>query len=302
MKYVGIFLLITGWVLPFGPYLNAQTPLEADEKLVSTAWLAEHLSDSRLVILHYGMKSAYDLEHIPGARYVTMGEFLVEDEQGLRNELPDEEKLEQALRTLGIRNNSNIIICYEDVNAISRAARLYFTLDYAGLADRVAILDGGLQAWKGEGRPLTDSVAVFEKGDVDIQIREDARILKKEAFANLHQDDVVFVDARPAERYYGTETDTNSPRQGHIEGAVNIPYFKLTGDGGTHLLQPEDELMRLFEEYEIGPETTIIVYCGSGIWASTVYFTAKYLGYKVRMYDGSIQEWGRDESLPVSKR
>jgi len=297
-----MLFLFTGWVFIFCPDLDAQRLPNADNKLVSTEWLAEHLSDSALVILHYGMKSGYEQEHIPGARYVTIWEFLVEDAQGLRNELPEEGKLEQALRALGIQNNSNIVICYEDVNAISRAARLYFTLDYAGLAGRVAILDGGLLAWKEEGRPLTASETVFEKGDVDIQISEDVRILKKEVIENLHSEGVVLVDARPADRYYGTETDTNSPRQGHIEGAVNIPYFKLTGESGTHLLKPEDEIRKLFEEYNIGPETSIHVYCGSGIWASTVYFAARYLGYKVQLYDGSIQEWGGDESLPVSKR
>ena len=302
MKLTGIFLLITGWVFTCGPELNGQSPLQANEMLVSTDWLAEHLSDPQLVILHYGMKSGYDQEHIPGARYVNIWEFLVEDQQGLRNELPGEETLEQALRSLGLQNNSNIVICYEDVNAISRAARLYFTLDYAGLAGRVAILDGGLLAWKAEGRPLSDSEAVFETGDVHIQIREDVRILKEEVFANLHQEGVALVDARPADRYYGAETDTNSPRQGHIEGAVNIPYFKLTGESGIQLLQPEDELRNLFEAYNIEPETTLIVYCGSGIWASTVYFAAKLLGWDVRMYDGSIQEWGQDESLPISQR
>jgi thiosulfate/3-mercaptopyruvate sulfurtransferase len=302
MSLKGIFILIAGWAFTLGPGLNAQTQPKIDSMLVSTEWLSEHLSDPQLVILHYGMKSAYDLEHIPGARYVNIWEFLPEDEQGLRNELPEEGKLEEALRSLGIRNHSSIIICYEDINAISRAARLYLTLDYAGLADRVAMLDGGLQAWKEEGRPLSASETIFEMGDVDVQTREEVRMQKKEVFANLHQEDVVLVDARPADRYYGAERDSNSPRQGHIEGAVNIPYFKFTGESGTHLLQPEEELCKLFEEYNIGPETTIIAYCGSGIWASTVYFAARYLGYNVRLYDGSIQEWGRDESLPMSKR
>ena len=302
MKLKGIFILIAGWAFTLGPGLHAQTQPGIDSMLVSTEWLSEHLSDPQLVILHYGMKSSYDQEHIPGARYVTIWEFLAEDEQGLRNELPEEGKLEQALRSLGIHNHSNIVICYEDVNAISRAARLYFTLEYAGLAVRVAMLDGGLQAWKEEGRPLTAGEAVFETGNVEIQIKEDVRILKKEVFVNLHLEGVVLVDARPADRYYGAETDTNTPRQGHIEGAVNMPYFKFTGEGGSHLLQPEDELRKLFGDYNIGPETTLIVYCGSGIWASTVYVAARHLGYKVRLYDGSIQEWGRDDSLPVSKR
>jgi len=301
MKINRLYILLTVWAFTYGPDLHSQTPHSIDEMLVSTEWLAEQLSDSTLVILHFGMKSAYDQEHIPGARYVSIQEFMEEDEQGLRHELPEEAQIEKALRSLGIHNNSNIIICYEDVNAISRAARFYFTLDYAGLTDRVAILDGGLVAWKEESRPLSASEPVFAPGDVDIQMKEDVRILKKEVLANLHTDGVVIVDARPAERYYGTETDTNSPRQGHIEGAVSIPYFKLTGEGGSHLLKPEDELRKLFEEYKVQPETKIIVYCGSGIWASTVYFTAKYLGYNVQLYDGSLQEWGLDETLPISK-
>lgn len=300
MKINWLYMLLSAWIFTAAPVLHARAQQKIDEILVSTDWLAEHLSDSSLVILHYGMKSAYDQEHIPGARYVSIWEFLVEDEQGIRNELPRERQLEQALRALGIHNNSTIIICYEDVNAISRAARLYFTLDYAGLSDRVAMLDGGLVAWKEEGRPLTATEAVFETGDVTIQIKEDVRILKKEVLENLHTDGVVIVDARPAERYYGTETDTNSPRQGHIEGAVSIPYFSLTGEGGSHLLKPEDELRKLFEEYKVQPETKIIVYCGSGIWASPVYFAAKYLGYTVQLYDGSIEEWGQDSSLPIS--
>ncbi len=300
MRKPGLLLIILGLVFTSGTGLLSQVMDEGTGMLVSTAWLEEHLADSLLVVLHYGMKTGFEKEHIPGARYVNIGEFLVEDEQGLRNELPEKDSLERALRALGIHNHSYMVICYDDVNAIPRAARLYFTLDYAGLAERVAMLDGGLKAWKEEGRPLTDDVEDFTTGDVVIQPREAVRAQKSEVLNDLHTEGVVIVDARPSDRYYGSYTDTNTPRQGHIEGAVNIPYFKMNAEEGSHVLRSEDELRSLFGGYKIQDTTSVIVYCGSGIWASSVYFAARYLGYKVQLYDGSIQEWGNDPSLPIS--
>jgi thiosulfate/3-mercaptopyruvate sulfurtransferase len=269
---------------------------------VSTDWLEENLGDSLLLVLHYGMKTEYEKEHIPGARYASIWELLVENEEGIRHEFPDKPTIEQTLRSWGINNNSKIIICYEDGNAIPMASRLFLTLDYAGLGGRVAVLNGGLKAWKEEGRPLTKSVAAYEPGHVQIQLKEKILVHKEEVLEALHKDSVVIVDARPAERYYGTENDQNSGRQGHIEGAVNIPYFKLTGDDAPHFFKPEDEIRRLFEDRNIRAGSTIITYCGTGIWASPVYFVARLLGYPVRFYDGSFQEWARDESLPISKK
>jgi thiosulfate/3-mercaptopyruvate sulfurtransferase len=296
-----LFLLISGLVITIATDLTSQTPLRVDDMIVATDWLEEHLSDSLLVILYNGMKTEYEKEHIPGARYISIFDLLVENEQGIRHELPDEQTIEQVLRSYGINDNSTIIICYEDENAIPWATRLFLTLDYAGLGDQVAILNGGLKAWKDEGRSLTMDVTAFKEGNIDVRIREEVLVYKDEVLANLHNDSVIIVDARPPERYYGTEPDPNSSRSGHIEGAVNIPSFSLKNDDQPYLFKPRDELQSLFTDRQIQAGTTLITYCGLGIWASPVYFAARLLGYSVRFYDGSFQEWGSDESLPISK-
>lgn len=302
MKRNRLFLLISGLLFTAGPDLISQEHQGVDEMLVSTDWLAEHLSDSLLVILHNGMKTEYEKEHIPGARYISIWDLLVENEQGVRHELPDQQKIEQVLRSYGINNNSTIIICYENGNAIPWAGRLFLTLDYAGLSDQVAFLNGGLKAWKDEERPLNQNVSAFKEGDIDVRIRDEVLVYKNDVLANLHNEGVILVDARPPEQYYGTELDHDSTRLGHIEGATNIPFFSVKNEDHPYLFKSKDELRRLFEDHQIQPGDTIITYCGSGIWASPVYFVARLLGYPVRFYDGSFQEWARDESLPISKR
>ena len=280
--------------------LSAQTHQQMPGLLVSTDYLAEQLGDSSLVLLHYGMKSEYRKEHIPGARYADIWEFLREDDQGIRNEIPDEQELQKALESLGIQRHSNIVIYYEDRNAIPRAARLFYTLEYAGFAGRVAMLQGGLLSWKEEQRPLSSKKPDFEEGDVNLSLNENVRASKEDVISGLDQENTIVVDARPSERFYGYEEDTNSPRQGHIPGAVNLPYDKLTRDDKTHLFKEKDALRDLLEDRGIQEGKKMIVYCGSGIWASSLYFIARYLGYEVQMYDASFQEWGNDDTLPVS--
>ncbi len=284
-----------------GSALISQTKQTNEELLVSTAWLEENLADTLLIILHYGMKTEFKEEHIPGARYASIWDVLLKkNEQDLRHEFPAEQELEQTLRSWGINNNSKIIICYQDGNSIKWAARLFYTLDYAGLGDRVAILNGGLKAWKEEGRPVTDSVTSYLEGNVDIRIVDEVRISKEEVLANLNNEDVAIVDARPPERYNGTVQDENSGRSGHIKGAVNIPYYEVSQEDSTYLFKSKEALGALFEDHMIHEGSSIITYCGTGILASNLYFTARLLGYKVRFYDGSFQEWGNDESLPVA--
>ena len=225
--------------------------------------------------------------------------LLETNEQGLRNELPDPDQLPLILRSWGINNNSKIVICYQDASAIPRAARLYFTLDYAGLGKQVSILNGGLQAWKLEERVLTSEVLPFQEGKVEIKINDDVLITREEVLANLDKDGVVIIDARTPERYYGNGKEQDLKRPGHIPGAINIPFYEVSRDDLPYVMKNNEDLRRLFKDYRIQEATQIITYCGTGIWASSLYFSAKRLGYRVQFYDASFQEWGNDESLPV---
>lgn len=294
MKGLIIYIIIFAGLLIPGPALISQAQHRVNEMLVSTDWLEEHLNDSLLVILHYGMKTEFVKEHIPGARYFSIWDLLVENEQGIKHELPEEQEIERVLRSYGINTSSTIVICYEDGNAIPMASRLYFTLDYAGLADQVTILNGGLKAWKKEGRSLTHVVTSFEEGNMNIHPVPEILVSKEEVLAMLNKDSVTIIDARPPDQYYGTDTEYKSSGLAHIEGAVNIPYFNLSQEDSSHLFKTKDDLHKLFKDYHVPTETTVITYCGTGIRASTIYFTATLLGYKVRLYDGSFQEWDKE--------
>ena len=268
--------------------------------LISTKWLAEHLTDQELVILYIGKKDEFYKEHIPGARIISMKELIIDYENGFRHELPDDEKLQTVFRNVGINQDSKVVICYSDENVIPLATRLYFTLDYAGLGEQSAILNGGLIQWKNEKRQLSSEATDFEKGN--FTIKKNAKVLanKEMILKNLDNPDAIIVDARPEEQYDGSEEDNNSLRRGHIEGAVNLPFYNLQQEENSHLFKSDTELLKAFEELGIKKNTLVIIYCGSGIWTSPVYFVGKYLGYDVRLYDASFQEWGNDEKLPIT--
>jgi thiosulfate/3-mercaptopyruvate sulfurtransferase len=299
MKMKNIHLIATIVLLTSCSDLFAQKPQEHRDLLVTTDWLQEHLEDSSVLILHYGMKTEFKKGHIPGARLVSIWDVLVKNDKGLRHELPEEEILEEVLRSWGINDNSIVIISYQDGNAIPMAARLYYTLDYAGLSDQVSILNGGFKAWSEEGRVVSKDGAEKKDGNVDIKIRDQVRISREEVLKALQHEDATIIDARPSERYYGTVEDNSLSRQGHIQGAINIPFFETTRDDSPHLFKTKEELRHMYEDHKIHAGSKIITYCGTGIWASPLYFTARLLGYEVRLYDGSFQEWGNDESLPI---
>lgn len=292
-------LLVLSFMFFVAP--NALSTDSGEGLLVSTDWLEENLDNPSLVILYIGKKDDFDNEHIPNSRIISMRELIVDREDGTRHELPDADKLQSAFRSVGINNDSKIIICYAEEMLIPLAARLFYTLDYAGIGDQSAILNGGLTQWKEEGRQLTSETSSFDPGNFEISPNQ--IIANKElVFRNLENPDVLIIDARPEEQYDGSEEDPNSPRKGHIVGAVNIPFYTLQEEENPNLFKNKDEIKNLFHELGAENVSSIIIYCGSGIWSSPVYFAARYLGYNVKMYDASFQEWGSDESLPITSQ
>ncbi len=105
------------------------------------------------------------------------------------------------------------------------------------------------------------------------------------------------MDGRPAEGYSGLAG--HWARLGHIPGAGNIPFFTLLAEEPPYLLKSREELADMFRAAGVQPGDTVVVYCGTGLWASLPYLAARYLDYDVRLYDGSFQEWSATEDLPV---
>jgi thiosulfate/3-mercaptopyruvate sulfurtransferase len=261
--------------------------------VVDVPWLAAHLSDPDLVVLHVGRKEDYASAHIPGARLVSLRDISV-DSDGLTLQLPAAPDLKQRLGALGIGNASKVVVYY-DKDWVSVATRIIFTMQAAGLGDRIALLDGGLDDWRRQQRPTTDKVPAQPSvpgPDLHMQAPVvDAAFVRSHARSPGY----ALIDARAPVYYDGMEPsgDMRKQRRGHIPGAVNIP-FNLVANLDNKL-KPQAQLEALFRDKGIAPGTHLIVYCHIGQQATAIMFAARSLGMDAVLYDGSFEDWTQND-------
>lgn len=268
--------------------------------VVSPSWLAPRLRTDPIVLLHVGDKAEYEAAHIPSARHIAVADIGVERD-GLSLELPSVEKLQAAFEKVGVRDDS-LIVVYVGRDTVTPAGRILMTLDYLGLGDRTAYLDGGLPAWRAEGYPFTSVATTPVSGT--FTPRPQPEVIADVGFvrANLSVPSVAILDARAPEFYSG-ESDNSGriPRPGHIAGAGSVFYATLLENPQYPKLKDEVTLRKLFAEAGADPGDLVVTYCHTGQQASLLYFVARSLGYTVRLYDGSFQEWSAKKELPVEK-
>jgi thiosulfate/3-mercaptopyruvate sulfurtransferase len=262
------------------------------EMLVSTQWLAEHLKDPDVVLLHVADNMLdYKRGHIPGARYLAMKKFTT-DKGALNVELPSVDELQKTFSELGIGDNSRVVIYA--TSWFPDAARAYFTLDYLGHGDKAALLDGGVEEWLSEDRPVTSETPKFSPATFTPHVHENIRALfeevKNDVDAKPGEEPEQIVDARPAHRYDA----------GHLSGASNVFWLDTLVSEDNPVFLPPEKLRAIYASRGIVPGKRIVTYCEVGLQASHGYFLAKYLGYDAAMYDGSYQEWS-SKNMPVVK-
>jgi thiosulfate/3-mercaptopyruvate sulfurtransferase len=272
-----------------------QPPSPRDSLLVSTAWLAEHLADPNLVLLHVGDKGEYDAAHLPGARFAAQRDVSVSsmEEGGLHLQMLPAEELRPRLAAWGISDDSRIVV-YFGKDWVSPATRILFTLDYAGLGDRASLLDGGQPAWVKEGRPVTAEPLAPRTGNLSpLRLRD--RIVDQE-FVEAHRAKSGFslVDARDADFFRGRSIGGGPDSRhlaGHIEGAKSFPFSDLVGDDMK--VRSNEELARRFRDAGVAPGDTVVTYCHIGQQATATLLAARLAGFDTRLYDGSFEEWSR---------
>ncbi len=288
MKQV-LFFVLLGWqTLAFGQ--NSEQPI-----LVSPQWVNEHLTDPTLVVLQVSfLRYDYDKEHIPGARFLWSSWLAVDLPEGTYN-VPDQKQATAVLQRLGISKNSKIVLCHVR-NEVSVTARMFLTLEQLGLRGQVSFLNGGLEAWKKAGLPISKVEPAVKKGNY--KARPGNLIVDKNyVLSALHSDTAVVVDARMKRFYDGDPSGI--PRDGHITGALNIPFTEMVDS--TNAFKPLDELQTYFTPVAAAKEKEIVTYCFIGQTASVVYIAGRLLGYRMKLYDASLQEWSRRDELPMEK-
>jgi thiosulfate/3-mercaptopyruvate sulfurtransferase len=268
------------------------TPAAAtrDSLLVSAEWLKAHLGD--VIVLHVARSRApYDSAHIPGARFVQLSEFVV-DKGTLSTELPPLDQLQALVNRLGIRNDARLVLYGDPIVA----ARFFFTMDFLGHGDRTAMLDGGLAGWRAAGGAVTSDAPGVSATQYQPRPWADLVVTADQVKARLRDSTTAILDARGPAEFTGERPDTTLPRQGHIAGARNVDWRSTLVDGK---LKSAAELRAAFEAAGAGPQDEVVTYCGIGLRASMLYFVSRYLGYRTRLYDGSLAEWSRIPDAPM---
>jgi thiosulfate/3-mercaptopyruvate sulfurtransferase len=275
------------------------------EVLVSTQWVADHLTDPKVRLVESNEDVLlYDTGHIPGAVKI---DWVADLNDPLLRDYIDRPRLERVLRAKGI-NQDTTVVFYGDKNNWW-ATYAFWVFKLFGV-DNLRVMDGGRLRWIDEGRPLETAVPTYAAGNITVKDRDDARIRAFRDQVTAHvQDKRALVDVRSPEEYRGERLhmpeypNEGALRGGHIPGAKSIPWGRAVNPE-THTFRPAAELRTIYQQengLERGEE--VIAYCRIGERSSHTWFALTYLlGFeKVRNYDGSWTEWGNQVRAPIEK-
>jgi thiosulfate/3-mercaptopyruvate sulfurtransferase len=269
--------------------------------LVTTDWLAEHLSDSKVVVAEVDENpDLYEEGHIAGAVKLHWRDDL---QDAVERDLVEKDEFERLMGERGIGNDTTIVV-YGDKNNWF-AAYAYWYLKIYGHGD-VRILDGGRQKWIDEGRELTADVPTTSPATYRAQERDENIRARRDAVLQALGRDAL-VDVRSPQEYSGEliaapgYEQEGAQRGGHIPTAQSIPWAQAVRDDGT--FKSPEELRELYEAKGVTADKEVVAYCRIGERSAHTWFVLReLLGYpNVRNYDGSWTEWGNLVDVPIER-
>lgn len=276
---------------------------------VSTHWLAEHIDDPSIRVFDVTVwfkphpdparhtiesgRPGYELEHLPGAGFIDIPSELSDPDAPLRFTLPTEAIVSRTFSRHGVGPQNHVVFY---AASGSWAARAYYVAREFGL-QHVAVLDGGLGKWKGEGRPLSQAPAAERSAVFEAKRQHKYFVEKADVLALLGKPSARIVSALPVEVHRA-----GFKRPGWIPGSVNVPAVELT-DPTSGALISKQALQDAFAKTAVTGAEQVVTYCGGGIAAATTALALESIGGPpVTIYDGSLSEWIADEKLPLEQR
>jgi thiosulfate/3-mercaptopyruvate sulfurtransferase len=287
----------------------------APGSLVQTAWLAEHLEDPALRIFECTTwlrpaapdetvpyhpeagRADYDAGHIPGAGFLDLpGELSRQDAPVHFMMLPAAD-FASVMSRHGVGEGTRVVLYSRD--RIMWATRVWWMLHVMG-CDDAGVLDGGFEQWQAEGRPVTTEPCTYPAARFVPRPRRELMIDKEAVLAALEEPAVRLINTLAEADFKGTETSRYG-RPGRIPGSVNLPWPGLTLPESNRFI-PLGEAARQLAALDVDEAERIVCYCGGGISATMGLFLLHRLGYaNLALYDASMAEWARDDSLPIER-
>ncbi len=283
--------------------------------VVDTAWLAAHLEDPDLRIFECTTylrpaepgdgvpyhpeagRADYEAGHIPGAGFLDLpGELSRQDAAVHFMMLPPAEFAE-AMSRHGVGEGTRVVLYSRD--RLMWATRVWWMLHVMGFDD-AAVLDGGLEQWQAEGRPVSTAPAAYPPARFVPRPRPALMVGKDAVLAALEDPAVRLINTLSPADFAGA-APSRYGRPGRIPGSVNLPWPDLTLPE-SNVLIPLDEAARRLEALGAPDAERIVCYCGGGISATMGLLLLHRLGYdNLALYDASLAEWARDDRLPIER-